>query len=77
MLVELCLETIPYCAEQRASVQLCVGSTELGNGARPTARGCHEDFLAGHGRGSLLSLETWELGRWIFVLRLPSQTQEG
>jgi hypothetical protein len=49
MLVELCLETIPYCAEQRAGVQLSVGYTELGNGARPTARGCHGDFLAAHG----------------------------
>jgi hypothetical protein len=55
---------------------MCVGYTELGNGTRPTARGCHGDILIANGEdlkkwdGSLSSLETWDLGRLIFMSAL-------
>ncbi len=53
-------------------LKMWLGSTELGNGARPFARSCNGIFSQHMGEkkkwvGSLSSPETWDLGRWIFV----------
>jgi hypothetical protein len=43
-------------------LKMCVGHTELENGARPTARGCQGDILTAHGGDKTNWLVTYKTG---------------